>query len=357
MRHHALSVLALAIVLSLPPVAEAETPGRPGETAALVPSESAPPESDPIDLSKGPEWLFLATPTGGWIHNEARIRFKVPGPKQPDGSYSYQEHTATLRDGGLGGGLTLLAVYDKLAWTNVLFWFPDVNQSSIVGVVSDLSFHLPASERLELYLGMGFVAVKTDTDYEPFKYELHQDLYGKPAIGYADFERISVDNLVAAPFPKIGVRFNIPVQHWYVTPFYSFMYEDVHTEARSPGGDVEVYYEGERALGRDPQLEVDVPDFDTVLDKVYKSHLVGANLFIDFHYFLQLRTKVYYNASHDKWTVRSIGSMLLNRHFGITAYFEYSQKTTVTNTYFLVGPAFLFSPSEFFDALDKRRKR
>lgn len=303
---------------------------------------------------KGPDWLIVLTPTGGWLNNETTFRFKVP--QGASGEIEYEEHDATLADDGWGGGFTMMGFYKWVALTNVFFVFPNVNQSALTGNITYLSLTIPTPWIVEPYLGTGFVVVSTDTDYESFKYTLRQDYSGRDAVGYADFTAISVDNRVIAPFPKIGLKLKIPVQHWYVTPFYSYMYEFVTTHARSPGGDVQVYFEGDREAGRDPQLEVEVPSFDTVLNKQYGSHLVGADFFVDFHYFLQMRGKVYYNTNYDLWTVRLIGSMMINKWFGLSAYFEYSQKITVTNTYFLVGPAFVISPPGYFDEMMKKRK-
>lgn len=304
----------------------------------------------------GPEWLGILTPTGGWLRNETRFHFKAPAGRQ-NGEILYKEHEATMTDDGAGGGLTLVGFYKWISVTDVFFHFWEVNQSRLVGNILYLSGTVPTPVFVEPYLGMGFVWVFTDTDYVDFNYALRDDeTLGAPAVGYAHFERISVDNQVLAPFPKIGAKLKIPVQHWYVTPFYSYMYESVATHARSPGGGVKVYYVGDKEAGRPPQLEIAVPPFDTDLEKEYNSHLAGADFFLDFHYFLQLRGKVYYNASWDLWTVRLIGSLLLNERVGISVYFEYSEKITVTNMYMLVGPAFVIAPPGYLEEMMARRK-
>jgi len=102
---------------------------------------------------------------------------------------------------------------------------------------------------------------------------------------------------------------------------------------------------------------VDVPAFDKDNPKLYVSNLVGTDFFLDFHYFLQLRGKVYYNLNHDLWTVRLIGSLLFNEWLGLSAYFEYTEKITVTNTYLMVGPAIVLAPEAFVEGLRARRRR
>jgi hypothetical protein len=171
---------------------------------------------------------------------------------------------------------------------------------------------------------------------------------------------ISVTNKVVAPFPKVGVKFALPLQHWYVQPFYSLMYENVRTHARSGGGDVtlrEVDPGTHELVEGGLESTIDIRAFDTKSTQEYYSHLVGLDFLLDFHYFLQLRGKLYYNTNHDLWTLRLIGSVMFSAHMGIAAYFEYTEKITVTNMYFLVGPAILFSPEGFMEKMMARRHR
>lgn len=304
--------------------------------AAALADERDAPEAD-----KGPEWFFLATPTAGYLHNTTNFTIKVPTGN------GYEEHEASLTDDGFGTGLVFVGFYRYFSVTDVFFWFPDVNSSSILGNILYFSSTIPTKTFVEPFLGIGYAFVSTDTDYEDFAYELDQQYLGRPYVGHATFEQMAVENTVQAPFPKLGLKFKLPIQHWYVTPFYSLMDEEVQTHARSPGGGVKIYEKG-RETG-EPWLEVAVPPFDTEIEKQYVSHFVGADFLLDFNYFLQLRGKTYYNLTHDLWTVRIIGSFLFSDYVGVTAYVEYSEKITVTNTYVLVGPAFVFLPPGFMD--------
>ena len=297
----------------------------------------------PAMAKEAPDWLVLATPTAGYLHNTTNFTIKMPTGN------GYEEHKASLTDGGFGGGLVLVGFYKCFSLTDVFFYFPDVNSSSLVGNILYLSSAIPTGIFIEPFLGIGYAFVSTDTDYRDFRYQLEQQYLGKPYVGHAAFGTMLVDNTVSAPFPKLGLKFKIPLQHWYLTPFYSLMDEEVRTHARSPGGHVKIYEKG-RETGT-PWLEVDVPTFDTDLHKHYRSNLVGLDWFMDFHYFLQLRGKTYYNTTYDLWTVQLIGSFLFSEYVGVTAYVEYSEKITVTNTYVLIGPAFVFMPPGFYDSV------
>jgi hypothetical protein len=317
--------------------------------AAALTLAAAPTEAGE---AKGPDWLVLVTPTGGWLRNTTT--FPIPVGRDGNDELVFEDYEMT--DDGWGGGLTLMGFYRQLSLTSVFFGFPEVNRASLVGNITYLSGTIPTGTFVEPYLGLGFAGVATDARFFGFEDVRDDDLGGMVLRGFARMEWIFVQNRVAAPFPKAGVKFKLPVQHWYVQPFYSFMYEHVRTRARSGGGRVELWeLDADEVVGDGPLDVVEIRAFDKTTEKHYTSNLVGSDLFIDFNYFLQLRAKVYYNIDHDLWTVRLIGAMLFTGNIGIAAYFEHTQKITVTNTYFLVGPAFVFTPPGFMEEMLRRR--
>jgi len=300
--------------------------------------------------------MLVVTPMAGWLRNTAR--FPVPTGTDENDELTYTTYEFT--DDGWGGGATLMGYYKYVSLTSVFFGFPEVNQSHVLGNVTYLGGMIPTGTFVEPYLGMGLALVATDVRFFDFRDTQYRESSGMTLRGDAHMPFIHVNNDIIAPFPKVGVKFALPIQHWYVQPFYSFMYENVETHARSGGGDV-VLYEVDptthELVDENPEQIFPVRAFDTRSTKEYYSHLVGADFLIDFHYFLQLRGKVYYNTNHDLWTVRLIGSVMFSAHMGIAAYFEYTEKITVTNTYFLIGPAVLFSPPGFMEEMMARRHR
>ncbi|MDY0060955.1 MAG: hypothetical protein RBU45_14180 [Myxococcota bacterium] len=356
-----LTGVAARVALAEPALAE-PAPTEP------TPDSSSPPPA-PAGGLVGPDWLFVLTPTGGWLDNE--ITFKIKVPQGIGGDTEYQEQWITLRDQGYGLGLTAVGFYKHIALTNVFFAFPEVNESRLIGNITYLSGTYPTGTFANPYFGLGFVVVNTATNYEDFRYTQQDELYGEPAVGFAHFEQMRIDNTVIAPFPKLGLELELPIQHWSITPFYSLMVEDVETRARGistdeddEAGHVQVWYADDLdagkppvGTGQNPAVAVDVPAFDKDNPKLYVSNLVGTDFFLDFHYFLQLRGKVYYNLNHDLWTVRLIGSLLFNEWLGLSAYFEYTEKITVTNTYLMVGPAIVLAPEAFVEGLRARRRR
>jgi len=353
-----LALLVWAPVGRAAPGQPGEAPG-PGARESGEPAREAPVVASPLGPERGPRWLALVSPTFGWLRNTSR--FPAPVGKDADGELVYDEFEMT--DDGYGGGLTLMGFYKHVSLVSVLFGFPDVNQASLYGAVTALNATIPVGPRgfpVRPYLGLGFVAVQTDADIRDFDALRVDELGGVTLRGHAHMDRIRVNNTVLGVYPKVGPHIQLPIQHWWVRPYYSFLYENVRTRARSTGGQVDLYeYDPveDRELSDQPWETVHIRPFDSTKTKEYRSHIVGLDVFFDFHYFLQLRGEITYNASRGLWTNRWIGSMMFNRYVGLSLYFEHSQKITVTNTYFLVGPSFILSPDAFWDRIEARRAR
>jgi hypothetical protein len=336
-------ILLILLILLLTPQAHAQ----------------ATPAAAPKPAVEGPDWMLVVTPMAGWLRNTAR--FPVPtGSRVVDGESELTYETYQFTDDGWGGGATLMGFYKYVSLTSIFFGFPEVNQSHVLGNVTYLGGMIPTGIFVEPYVGMGLALVATDIRFFDFR-DTKYDVYGGLTMrGDAHMPFIHVENEVVAPFPKVGLKFALPIQHWYLQPFYSFMYENVRTRARSGGGDVtlrQVDEETHEIVEGGAEDVIEVRAFDERSEKDYYSHLVGMDFLFDFHYFLQLRGKVYYNTNHDLWTLRLIGSVMFSAHMGIAAYFEYTEKITVTNTYFLIGPAILFSPPGFMEEMMARRHR
>lgn len=327
----------------------------------LIPLAAQAQSPAPEPAAEGPEWMLVVTPMAGWLRNTAR--FPVPtgsADEDGDGESDLIYETYEFTDDGWGGGVTLMGYYKYVSLTSVFFGFPKVNQSHVLGNVTYLGGMIPTGTFVEPYVGFGLALVATDIRFFDFRDTRYNVMGGSTWRGDAHMPFIHVENDVVAPFPKLGLKLALPIQHWYVQPFYSFMYENVRTRARSAGGEVtlrEADAETHELVEGGLETFVEVRAFDERSEKEYYSHLVGADFLVDFHYFLQLRGKVYYNTNHDLWTLRLIASVMFSAHMGIAAYFEYTEKITVTNTYFLVGPAILFSPPGFMEEMMARRHR
>jgi hypothetical protein len=297
-----------------------------GEASALRASTEERVEALPRSTRPAP-WRLIATPMAGGLRNTIRFEYEVPtGPDE------MTPRSKELDDRGWGAALAATFVHGRFAITNILFLIPEVNSSQVVGNVLSASYGFPLFWRCSLVAGLGFTYHNVDTRLEDF-----EDTVTKEGVSAtARFDEFKVRNDVFAPFPKLGLKIRIPIQHWYVTPYVSYLYEALKLKVASPGGRVYI---------PEPVDETKIiPPIDVDKWKHYHSFLVGLDIFLDFHYALQLRVKMHYNVSHELFTIRSIASAFFSRRFplGLTAYFEYSQGIIHDNIYGFVGPSYMF---------------
>jgi hypothetical protein len=336
---------ALAMVLGCPmgagrALADAAGDPSPGpstgdatspRTADPAPSREAPAAdpTPPTRRQRRPRrpWHLVLTPMAGVLRNTIRFEYEVPtGPDE------VTPRSKELEDTGAGTALSAVFVYRRLALTNVFFVVPRVNSSLVIGNVFFATWSHPLHRVVELFTGVGMAIHGVRTHLVNF-----EDTVTKEGVSAtAHFDSFRVKNDVFAPFPKIGLRFNLPVQHWYVAPWVSYLFEGLRLEVSSPGGSVYI---------PDPVNETKIiPPIFSQKWKYYHSALVGADLFLDFHYALQLRVKFYYNATFQKVNLRVIGSAILSRRvpLGLTFYLEYSQGIIHDNLYGFIGPSYMF---------------
>ena len=324
-------------------IASAGSPARAGRGAA-PPSSAAPTISAAPPPIRPPDWAVMATPLLGWLDNTTTIDVKVPSKDD------YIERTMTMSGSGWGTGMMVNAFYRRWSLCDILYYFPDVNNTRMWGNIVIASTTIPTGTFVEPFLGFGFAYVGTDSELDDFTYSMDSALSdGTPTVGYAHFDQFAVDTQNVQVFPEIGVKLKIPIQHWYVQPFYQLMYEHLNAHAHTRSGRAEVY----RQL--DGYRVYDIPVmFDKENVTEYTSHVAGASFGLDLFYFLRLQGCVYYNVSHNLLSTRLMASALFSRYVGVSAYFEYQDMIIVDNTYAMIGLTFFKMPSDFFDSIDAR---
>ncbi len=332
-------------------------------------------EEEPEIKIKGPDWIIMLAPSAGWIKNKVTTKFTIPvdtGDKVTE---------LTMTDDAWGPGLVAMAMYKWFVLVNVVYYFPEINHSWVVGGISQLSVTIPTPIFVKPYLAAGLFYQVSKTDMGSFVEDLDSEMSHPtnpgeivPTTGYAYFDDLKVDVRILNPFPEIGAKFMIPIQHWYITPYYSFWYDDVKTHARSSsGGDVFIYKRGQpRPKERPPAdittnksgdgvttpyMYVDTGEFSKKSHRAHPSHLVGAWASIDLWYFLQLQANFYYNINDQLFSFRLIGTALFSKYVGLSAYFEYQDLRTVDNVFFFIGPCFVFFPPGWFDNLMAMKDR
>ncbi|MCK5797373.1 MAG: hypothetical protein KAI47_09330 [Deltaproteobacteria bacterium] len=315
-----------ALALATPPSLALATPpslAAPAPSALLAIRPQLSHEARP----KKKTWRLIITPAGGFFKNVLRFTYEVPtGPNE------LTSRTKELVDTGAGGAFVSTFISGKWAITNVTFLIPNVNRSRVLGSTFYLSYRHPLNTWLDLFGGLGLVIMDIDGHYQDF-----EDTITKSGVSAtARLDDIWVRNTVFAPFPRLGVRFNLPIQHWFVAPWVSYLYEAFEIDFRSTGGRVYI-----PAPIDDTKK---IPSLRSKHWKQYHSALVGLDLRLDFHYALQLRARIHYDLNHDKLSIRLLGTAFFSRKvpIGMAVQFAYVEGIVHDNTYAFVGPSFLF---------------
>jgi hypothetical protein len=296
----------------------------------------APPKIEP------PDWAIMTTPLFGWLDNTTTVNVKVPSKDD------YIEETVTLSGDGWGTGLMTMGFYKRWTLCDVLYYYPNVNSTRMWGNIVLASTTFPTGTFAEPFVGGGFAYVGTDSLLNDFTYTMESALSdGTPTIGYAHFGEFAVDTRNVQVFPEVGVKLKIPIQQWYVRPYYQYMYEHLNAHAHTRSGRADVYRQ------EDGFRVYEIPVlFDKENVTVYRANVVGTAFGLDLYYFLRLQGSVYYNIDHDLLSTRLVGSVLFSRYVGLSAYFEYQDMIIVDNTYFMLGLTFMKMPSKFFDSVN-----
>ena len=142
------------------------------------------------------------------------------------------------------------------------------------------------------------------------------------------------------------MKFKIPIQHWHILPFYSYFYEEVTSNVSYGAGkiltprlDLLNPFELADGISKESNDNILYPGGARVFKKYYQS-IVGVNIFLDFHYFIQLRANIYRNLTRNLWTARVFLTFFFHENIGISAYYEYAERITGQYSYWLIGPTF-----------------
>ncbi len=272
-------------------------------------------------------WHLVLAALAGVLRNTLRFEYDIPtGPNETT------HRKKSMTDTGWGAGLTAVFFYKKLSITNVSFLVPDVNSSLVTGNVLSAVHTLPIRRWISFDRTLGIAYHYVSSDLRNY-----EDTVTKGGVSAtAHFDRFLVNNHIVEPYVRMGVRFHIPIQHWYVTAHAGYLLEAVRVNVSSPGGRVYI-----------PQPIDDtktIPPLKVHNWTYYERVQVGGSLFMDFHYGLQLRIMADYDLTYSKFSIRAMGAAFFSRRIpvGLTVYFEYSQGIVHDNLFIFFGPAYMF---------------
>jgi len=206
------------------------------EEASLEPM----PEEDEGPKITAPDWMIMLSPSVGFINNKVSVKFTVP---RQTGD---QDIRVTMEDNGWGPGLVAVGMYKWMVLVNVVYLFPKVNHSLVIGGISQLSATIPTPVFVKPYIAAGLFYQVSKTHMVDYVDNMDSEMSnGTLTTGYGYFDELNVRCRILNPFPEIGAKFMLPIQHWYITPYYSAWFDFVKSRTKAPnGGEVYIYHRG-----------------------------------------------------------------------------------------------------------------
>jgi hypothetical protein len=327
----------------IPPEPEDDLPPPVSEEEWLASSENADAQK-PLERPPTPSWMLLVTPFGGFSHNQTRVKYLIPqSPEQ--GVVSYLDRTYKDQAGSWGaGGMAILRAH-AFTFTDVFTALPKVGNTSMIGNIAMVNAVIPTSVPLQPFLGGGLafsdIRITRDSHID------RETQTHKATI--TDFD-LHVQSLM--PLAEIGMRFNLPLQHWSITPVYQYSYETIMSHATASGLGLEVTSDS----GQDPQ-SLYWPGFASTKKQWFESHSVGAKFFFDFYHFLQFSGELLWNLSQKSLVAKTNINVMFSKYMGLAALFEHAELINTTNTSIMVGPTFAFTPRSYFSELEEYKRQ
>ncbi len=277
--------------------------------------------------AKAKTWRLIFMPTVGVFRNVLRFSYDIP---TGGGTASRQDQE--LSDDGAGGAFVTGLVAGRFTLTNVTFLAPDVNASRVLGSTLVGTYRYPLAGRFDLVTGVGMALMDVDGHYRDFEDKAERD----GIVATATLDDVWVRNTVLAPFARVGVRWTIPIQHWFVGAWVGYMFETFNLRMESSGGRVYV----------PPPIDATkaIPALEVSHWKRYHNPLIGLEVRLDFHYAVQLRVVARYDLSHQNLAVRAWAYAFFSRDVpvGVALQLAYVEGIVHDNIYGFIGPSFLY---------------
>ncbi|MCC6274778.1 MAG: hypothetical protein IT569_02885 [Leptospiraceae bacterium] len=303
------------------------------------------------------KFLIMATPVTGGLNSTIEFPYRFPyfqGSQISPNAFSLLRGERELQGHGTGGGLEVGIVKGNWSYITVNFKYNDTpyqtagnasqvsdrTRSDFSGSLNYIQYAWENRTQFVPTLGIGYFTGFIDTTIKDFAaYEPT-----KNSVIYASY--VHATSKVVNPFPKVGLKIKLPIQHWHITPFYSYFYEEVTSNVSygtgkvlSPSAELFSPFQMARSIEDESNSNILYPGGARNLRKYYQN-IVGVNVFLDFHYFIQLRANVYRNLTSNLWTVRAFFTFFFHKNVGLSAYYEYAERITGKYSYWLVGPTF-----------------
>ena len=318
---------------------------------------NAKPRTNPFYMNK---WLFTTTAYSGDVKSEIALPYSTPyvDPARPE-NITLISGEKTQKGSGPGGGFELSGLRGPWFFNVYGYRFrarntdgaelynaTQTSRTTISAQTYYVSYSWRSESRIvEPFVGAGYFEglgphletnIRGWTTYSP---EINRYLY---------YYNQNVSVRVSNPYPQVGLRFKLPIQNWYIAPFYSYSFESATTRVASLPGNVVAAGSPLEAPGNIYDHVLSRAGLDTLQAfnvKIREKHWnqsPGVELYMDFRRFISLRIIAYRNVTHGRWLARGVFNFMFHPNVGITIAGVYNERYLSTLRYAMAGPTVVF---------------
>ncbi|WP_040508384.1 hypothetical protein [Leptospira wolffii] len=207
---------------------------------------------------------------------------------------------------------------------------------------TNLDYYMNISKYVQPMIGVGYAAFGA--------YYKARNVVGT-TVGnglYESFATIDADDGYSSDVGKAGLRIKLPIQSWYVTPYFQYAGNEYHINVRTTAGTVQNNVNGYPA---DPNGILDawyyqgvgsVSNVDSMTQVSRQARSVGAVFFMDYKKFISLTVNARRNFSQGAWNVSATLLVFLHPNMGIMANYSYAEPEILFsfNRSWAIGPVF-----------------
>ncbi len=308
-------------------------------------------EKPNFDFNK---WFYLITPFTGEGSNANQIPFRLFQSK--DQNIIVHSGNKSFAGKGKGFGTEFLAFNKNWQLLYIGFHFPWYKnsdsiifydnfqniQTKVTGQIFSLRYKFE-NQKIEPFFGVSYFE-----GYGPHDHSVINNfiLYSNFTNEFIQIPKVDVKVYVEDPNISMGMSFKIPIQNWRLETIYSYAGERVYTNlVTSYARNIpfnEVISEFNNLYSFDINSENAILPIHYTIRKKYFSHRLGISLYMDYRRFISLRLSFKRDVTFNRWISNAMFNIILSQHFGLSFFYEYSERSVGTIRYWLVGPTFVF---------------
>ncbi len=168
---------------------------------------------------------------------------------------------------------------------------------------------------------------------------------------YESFPTIDADDGYSSDVGKAGLRIKLPIQSWYVLPYFQYAGNEYHINVRTTAGTVQNSRNGfptnPDALGDAWYYQGigSVTNVDSMTQVSRQARSAGMVFFMDYKKFISLTINARRNFSQAAWNISATLVCFFHPNMGIMASYSYAEPEILLsfNRAWAIGPVFTAS--------------